>query len=84
MLRQLHTLLSRCLTSYAKDYDVILIPLIKVVKELPFSADDVWHTRNAQGTFADALKHFAEVRSKPKAAGDKVCSCCRVLRLLLL
>ena len=85
-LRQLHTMLTRCLASYAVKYDAVIGKMLQVVKDLPFCPDDIWHTRNAQGTFADALRQLADVRLRARDVRDKVMldACCFMLPLSTL
>ena len=57
--------------------------MLDVVKALPFTADDVHHTRNAHGTFADTLFEVAAKRKAAKQKSDKV-GCCMLHAQVLL
>ncbi len=71
-LRQLHTMLSRCMGPHIMSLDLIMMKMLDVVKALPFTADDLHHTRNAHGTFADTLFDLADKRKAAKQKADKV------------
>lgn len=71
-LRQLHTMLSRCIGPHILVFDLVIRKMLEVVKALPFTADDVHHTRNAHGTFADTLFDLADKRKAAKPKTDKV------------
>ena len=71
-LRQLHTMLSRCIGPHIISFDVVIRKMLEVVRALPFTADDLHHTRNAHGTFADTLYDLADKRKAAKQKADKV------------
>ncbi len=71
-LRQLHTMLSRCIGPHIISFDVVIRKMLEVVRALPFTADDLHHTRNAHGTFADTLYDLADKRKAAKQKTDKV------------
>lgn len=71
-LRQLHTTLNRCIGPHLLEFDVIMRKMLEVVRALPFSADDVHHTRNAHGTFADTLREVADRRQAARLKIEKV------------
>ena len=68
-------MLTRCLAAYAVKYDGVMGKMLQVVKTLPVSADDIWHTRTAQGSFADALRQLADVRLRARDVREKVQDC---------
>ncbi|DBB04664.1 hypothetical protein WJX77_006462 [Trebouxia sp. C0004] len=70
-LRQLHTMLSRCIGPHIISFDVVIRKMLEVVRALPFTADDLHHTRNAHGTFADTLYDLADKRKAAKQKTDK-------------
>ena len=74
MLRQFHTLLTRCLAAYSVKYDAVIVKMLEMVKLLKTTADDVWHTRNAQGTFGKTLHELQEKRLDLRAPQDRVCT----------
>ena len=74
-LRQLHTMLSTCIGPHIVAFDLVMRKMLEVVKALPFTADDVHHTRNAHGTFADTLYDLADKRKAAKQKSDKVSFC---------
>ena len=82
-LRQLHTMLSTCIGPHIVAVDLVMRKMLDVVKALPFTADDVHHTRNAHGTFADTLYEVADKRKAAKQKSDKV-SCCMLHTHILL
>lgn len=71
-LRQLHTMLSRCIGPHIISFDVVIRKMLEVVRALPFTADDLHHTRNAHGTFADTLYDLADKRKAAKQKTEKV------------
>ncbi|KAL0033139.1 hypothetical protein WJX79_005261 [Trebouxia sp. C0005] len=70
-LRQLHTMLTRCIGPHIISFDVVIRKMLEVVRALPFTADDLHHTRNAHGTFADTLYDLADKRKAAKQKTDK-------------
>jgi hypothetical protein len=67
ILRQLLTCIGR---NVSPNYHVVLKKVLRTVEFLPFSADDLYLTRSAHGSFADILKGMsqhseAEVRQSP-------------------
>jgi len=71
-LRQLHTMLTRCIGPHIISFDVVIRKMLEVVRALPFTADDLHHTRNAHGTFADTLYDLADKRKAAKQKTEKV------------
>lgn len=71
-LRQFHTVLSRCLASYSIKYDAVIVKMLDLVKLLEFAADNVWHTRNAQGSFAKTLDNLWKARKALLPKRDSV------------
>ena len=65
-------MLSRCIGPHILVFDLVIRKMLEVVKALPFTADDVHHTRNAHGTFADTLFDLADKRKAAKPKTDKV------------
>ncbi len=53
-------------------FDVVIRKMLEVVRALPFTADDLHHTRNAHGTFADTLYDLADKRKAAKPKTEKV------------
>ncbi|GAX78575.1 hypothetical protein CEUSTIGMA_g6014.t1, partial [Chlamydomonas eustigma] len=66
ILNQLHQAIGRNLS---REYSMILRKILRVVEQLPLSANDIYGVRSAHGTFADLLQELSQnvdfdVRSK--------------------
>ena len=62
LLRQLQTVLARCLGPQMHQFSVAVRKMLEITLKLPFTTDDIWHTRTAQGSFAAALAQLARLR----------------------
>lgn len=65
-------MLTRCIGPHIISFDVVMRKMLEVVRALPFTADDLHHTRNAHGTFADTLYDLADKRKAAKQKTGKV------------
>ena len=76
LLRQLQTVLARCLGPQMHQFSVAVRKMLEITLKLPFTTDDIWHTRTAQGSFAAALAQLARLRVAHGRVAVRFCAHC--------